>query len=65
MNLQKIAFDLSICKVGSETDIDLSKQFYFIGKTDDEISLVCRTDDVPSSSQVRSALFCLLMGGAG
>lgn len=47
MELKKIEHDLSICKVKSEKDIDLSKKFYFIGKTDEEISLVCSTNDIP------------------
>ena len=49
MDLQKMPYDLSVCKAGSESDIDLSKEFYFIAKTDEEISLVCRTDDVPDN----------------
>lgn len=49
MDLLKIPYDLSICKLNSESDIDLSKEFYFIAKTDEEISLVCRTDDVPDN----------------
>ena len=27
--------------------IDLSKEFFFIGKTDEELSLVCKTEDIP------------------
>lgn len=34
-----------VCKVEAITDIDTTKDFFFIGKTDDEISLVCKTDD--------------------
>lgn len=47
MEIKKIEYDLTVCKVASEKDIDLSKQFYFIGKTDEEISLVCLTEDTP------------------
>lgn len=47
MEIKKIEQDLTVCKVHSETDIDLTKQFYFIGKTDEEISLVCPTEDAP------------------
>ena len=32
------------------SDIDLKADFYFIGKTDEELSLVCRTEDVPSKT---------------
>ncbi|MBQ6519203.1 MAG: ACT domain-containing protein [Anaerolineaceae bacterium] len=47
MELKKLDFDLTVCKLSSETDLDLTKPFYFIGKTDEELSLVCRTEDTP------------------
>lgn len=53
MELKKLDYDLTVCKVKSEKDIDLSKDFYFIGKTDEEISLVCITDDTPSNTTDR------------
>ena len=53
MQLKKLEYDLSVCKVAAETDIDLSKEFYFIGKTDEEISLVCRTEDTPANTVER------------
>ena len=28
--------------------VDINADFYFIGKTDEELSLVCRTEDTPS-----------------
>lgn len=49
MELKKIEHDLTVCKVASEADIDLTKSFYFIGKTDEEISLVCINDDTPNN----------------
>lgn len=47
MTLEKLDYSLTVCKVASEIDIDLSREFYFIGKTDEEYSLVCMTDDTP------------------
>lgn len=47
MQLKKIDHDFTVCKVESEHELDLTKDFYFIGKTEEEISLVCITDDVP------------------
>ncbi len=47
MELKKLDYKLTVCKVTSELDIDLNKEFYFIGKTDEEISLVCITEDTP------------------
>ena len=51
--LKKLDLDLAVCKVRSITDLDLSKPFYFIGKTDEEISLVCPTGEVPSNTSER------------
>ena len=51
--LKKLDLDLTVCKVRSITDLDLSKPFYFIGKTDEEISLVCPTGEVPSNTSER------------
>ena len=53
MQLKKLGSDLTVCKLAATTDIDLSKDFYFIGKTDEEISLVCRTEDTPSDTTDR------------
>ncbi|MBO6149466.1 MAG: ACT domain-containing protein [Lachnospiraceae bacterium] len=50
MILKKIQYPLTVCKVSTTADIDLSKGFYFIGKTDEEISLVCITEDTPDST---------------
>lgn len=33
--------------VENADDIDLSKEFYFVGRTNEEISLVCKTEDTP------------------
>ncbi len=53
MEIKKLPYDLTVCKVKSETDIDLNKGFYFVGKTDEEISLVCNTADAPSDTVER------------
>ncbi|MBO4864844.1 MAG: ACT domain-containing protein [Eubacterium sp.] len=53
MELKKLDYDLTICKVSDVKNIDLSKDFYFVGKTDEEISLVCKTDDVPDNTTIR------------
>jgi hypothetical protein len=50
MELKKLEYKLTVCKVANITDVDTSKDFYFIGKTDEEISLVCKTDDVPQNT---------------
>lgn len=53
MELKKISHKLTICKVLDFKDIDISSDFYFIGKTDEEISLVCKTEDTPHNTMER------------
>lgn len=50
MKLKKLVYDLTVCKVKSETDINLGNSFYFIGKTAEELSLVCVTTDTPTNT---------------
>ena len=53
MRLQTLPDALTVCKVESVADIDLTRGFYFIGRTDEEVSLVCRTEDVPARTVER------------
>ena len=53
MELKKLPYDLTVCKVKSEHDINLNNEFYFIGKTGEEISLVCITADTPHNTVAR------------
>ena len=53
MELKKLEYDLTVCKVEKITDIDMSTDFFFIGKTDEEISLVCKTEDTPEKTTER------------
>ena len=48
MELKRIPYRLTVCKVADISAVDISADFYFIGKTDEEVSLVCRTEDTPS-----------------
>ena len=50
MKLKILPYSLTVCKVYSVTDINLYTDFFFIGKTDEELSLVCRTEDVPKKT---------------
>lgn len=50
MELKKIEHRLTVCKVADISDIDVTADFYFIGKTDEELSLVCRTEDTPQET---------------
>lgn len=53
MQIQKIEQDFSVCKLRNISGIDLSGEFCFIGKTDEEISLVCPTENVPAGTLER------------
>lgn len=54
MELKRIDAELTICKISDTADIDLGREFYFLGKTDEEISLVCKTADAPENALERS-----------
>ena len=53
MELKKLDYKLTVCKVASIADLDLGREFFFIGKTDEEISLVCLTSDTPAHTTER------------
>lgn len=53
MELKKLDYALTVCKVVSERDINFNKHFYFVGKTDEEYSLVCITGDTPANTLER------------
>ncbi len=54
MRLQKLPSDLTVCKVLDLSDIDLTAEFFFVSKTDEELSLVCLTKDAPERTIERS-----------
>ena len=47
MKLKKINQVFSVCKVKDYSLVNLNAEYSFIGKTDEEKSLVCVTSDVP------------------
>ena len=53
MLLKKLDFDLTVCKVAAVADADVAADFFFLSRTDEEISLVCRTEDVPVNTTAR------------
>ena len=53
MKLKKLSYSLSVCKLRDVSQLDLGRGFYFVGKTDEEISLVCKTEDVPEETLAR------------
>ena len=53
MELKKIQKEFSVCKVNDISVIDFTDEFCFIGKTDEELSLVCSTERVPVNTVER------------
>lgn len=53
MKLKKLPYAFSVCKVAKVEDINMSSDFCFIGRTDEELSLVCQTEDVPKNALER------------
>lgn len=53
MKLKKLPYRLTVCKVADLSAINISSDFFFIGRTDEELSLVCRTEDVPENTVER------------
>lgn len=50
MELERLPYRLTVCKVASMDDIDLHDDILFIGKTDEELSLVCATEKTPAKT---------------
>ena len=50
MELRVIDQQLTVCKVADIAAIDLTADLFFIGKTEEEVSLVCRTEDTPAET---------------
>ena len=53
MELKRIDHKLTVCKVTEVSSINMESDFYFIGKTDEEVSLVCKTEDTPTKTVER------------
>lgn len=49
MEIKKIHQEFSVCQVEDYSLVNLDSEYSFIGKTDEEKSLVCITRDVPSN----------------
>ncbi|MBQ1248148.1 MAG: ACT domain-containing protein [Clostridiales bacterium] len=53
MELKTIPYRFTVCKLMSVGDLPSDIDFCFTAKTDEEISLVCKTEDVPENTLVR------------
>ena len=50
MKLKTLPFSFTVCKLSKINNINFIPEFCFIGKTDEEISLVCKTEDTPADT---------------
>ena len=53
LKLKSLPLDLTVCKLATLDQLDLSAGFFFVARTDEEISLVCETARVPENTLVR------------
>ena len=53
MKLETIGCGFTVCKLKDISGVDFSREFCFLGKTDEEISLVCKTEAVPQNTIAR------------
>jgi len=47
MELKQLPYVFSVCKITDISQVDFTKEFVFLSKTDDEISLVCESSYAP------------------
>ena len=53
MELHVIGETFTLCQISDPTQVDFTSPYYFLGRTDEELSLVCPTDRVPASATQR------------
>ena len=53
MTIKALPYSLSVCKVKDLMALHVDSEIFFIGKTDEEISLVCETTVVPAETVAR------------
>ena len=53
MKIKILETDFTVCRLEDLTQVDFSDEFCFLGKTDEELSLVCSTACVPSNTTER------------
>lgn len=62
MKIKEIKYDFSVCKVTDYSLVNFDSEYVFIGKTNDERSLVCITSAVPPNTTERAdgwRAFCI------
>lgn len=49
MQIKILDHDFSVCKVKDYSQVNLESEYCFLGKTDEEYSLVCITQNIPNN----------------
>lgn len=52
MNLQIIPGEFAVCKIPDLSCVNIGDDFFFLSRTDEELSLVCRVASVPANCTV-------------
>lgn len=53
MNIEFLIIDFTVCKVNDLSKVNFDSDFIFVGKTDNELSVVCPTADLPTNAACR------------
>lgn len=53
MTLQVLPQAFTVCKIADVSSVDFSREFVFLSKTDEELSLVCETSALPEGTIAR------------
>ena len=53
MTIEILKQRLTVCKVSDISGINLNDDIFFLGKTDEELSLVCKTQSTPQNTLAR------------
>ena len=52
MDIKVIDKEFAVCTINDVTDVNFNDEFCFVGKTDEELSLVCSSEFVPKNTIV-------------
>lgn len=50
VEIKRLEYDFSICKVTDFTQVDWGSAYCFAGRSDEECSLVCTTEKIPANA---------------
>lgn len=53
MELEQLPYRLTVCKPVKLEKECLDSEFFFLGKTDEELSLICKTEEAPAETFAR------------